>query len=170
VSDDLEQRKSNIMNTYAHRESITRTIIRTAIGFGAVAPLLVASGIASADPPNGNYDVETPSGQIGEWTITSCGPGCAHIVASGGTKKVDLDMVGGAWTADTRVSYGKWNFSAYMDYSVTCPDKTKVSQSQSYTIDPATMTGFVTVLQGSCAEHGGSDVTQFSRPITLTTI
>jgi hypothetical protein len=97
LSDDLEQRKSKIMNTYAHRGSITRTIIRTAIGFGAVAPLLlVAAGTASADQPNGTYDVETPQGQIGEWTITSCGPGCAHIEAGGGVKKQDTDVIGGA--------------------------------------------------------------------------
>jgi hypothetical protein len=36
LSDDLKQRKSNIMNTYAHRESFTRTSIRTAIGLGAL--------------------------------------------------------------------------------------------------------------------------------------
>jgi hypothetical protein len=169
LSDDLEQRKSKIMNTRAHRESFARTSIRTAIGFGALAPLLlVAAGTASADPPNGTYDVETPQGQIGEWTITSCGPGCAHIQAGGGVKKVDLDIVGGGWIADTRVSNGKWSFSGTADYSVTCPDKTRVSQSQSYTVDPATMTGTVTVLTGSCAEHGGSDSPQFSRPITLT--
>lgn len=157
------------MNIYTHRESFTRTSIRTAIRLGALAPLLlVAAGTASADPPNGKYDVETPNGQIGEWTITSCGPGCAHIEAWGGGKKQDTDVIGGGWTADTRVSNGKWSFSATADYSVTCPDKTRVSQSQSYTVDPATLTGTVTVLTGSCAEHGGSDSPQFSRPITLT--
>src|ERR1700730_11403118 len=100
------------MNTYAHRESITRTIIRTAIGFGALAPpLLVAAGTASADPPNGTYDVETPQGQIGEWTITSCGPGCAHIQAGGGGQRVELVIVGGGCSGVTRGCSAQWNFS-----------------------------------------------------------
>ncbi len=158
-----------MMSASANRESITRTIIRTVIGFGALAPLLlIAAGTASADPPDGTYDVQTPNGQVGEWDITSCGPGCAHIAASGGTTKADPDMVGGAWTVETQETDGKWSFTQLIDFSVTCPDKTRVSQSQSYTIDPATMTGFVTVLTGSCAAHGGSDNPQISRPITLT--
>ena len=54
------------MDTYPHRRSLIQTSIRAALGLGALAPLLVlAAGTASADAPDGTYDVETPLGQIG---------------------------------------------------------------------------------------------------------
>ena len=96
------------MTPYAHCQSFTRRSIRSSIALGALAPLLlVAAGTASADPPNGTYDVETPQGQIGVWTITACGPGCSHIHFDGGGKKQDPDMATGAIITDTKVFNGQ---------------------------------------------------------------
>jgi hypothetical protein len=163
----LEQRSSNIMNTYPHRESFTDTSIRTAIGLGALAPLLLlAAGTASADPPNGTYDVETPQGQIGVWTITSCGPGCAHIHGGGGSKKQDPGMAGDI--VDTQVYNGQGSFTA--NPSSLCPDGTSLTQAQSYTVNLATMTGTVAVIPLRCAAHRGSDGPPFTRTFTLTKI
>jgi hypothetical protein len=158
LSDDLEQRRHNIMNS---------AIIRTAIGFGALAALLlVAAGTASADPPDGTYDVETPNGQIGEWVITSCGPSCANIHFDGGVKKQDPDMATGAVTTDTRVTNGQGSFTA--NPRSLCPDGTSLTQAQSYTVNLATMTGTVAVIPLRCAAHGGSDNPPFTRTFTLT--
>lgn len=155
------------MNTYPHRESFTDTSIRTAIGLGALALLLLlAAGTASADPPNGTYDVETPQGQIGVWTITSCGPGCAHIHGGGGSKKQDPDMAGDI--VDTQVFNGQGSFTA--NPSSLCPDGTSLTQAQSYTVNLATMTGTVAVIPLRCAAHRGSDGPPFTRTFTLTKI
>ena len=155
------------MTTYAHCQSFTRTSIRSAIGLGALAPLLlVAAGTASADPPNGTHDVETPQGQIGLWTITSCGPGCAHILFGGGNKKQDPDMATGAILTDTQVYNGQGSFTA--NPSSLCPDGTSLTQAQSYTVNLATMTGTVAVIPLRCAAHRGSDDPPFTRPFTLT--
>jgi hypothetical protein len=156
------------MNTYPHRESFTHTGIRTAIGLGALAPLLLlVAGTASADPPNGTYDVETPQGQLGLWTITSCGPGCAHIATAGaGNQKWDPDIYGGNWTGDIQLSNGQGIFA---DQSISlCPDGKGMTQAQSYTVNFATMTGTVAVVPKRCAGHGGSDDPPFTRPFTLT--
>jgi hypothetical protein len=155
------------MTTYAHCQSSTRTSIRSAIGLGAFAPLLlVIAGTASADPPNGTYDVETPQGQIGEWTITSCGPGCAHIHFDGGGKKQDPEMATGAIITDTKVLNGQGNFTA--NPSSLCPDGTSLTQAQSYTVNLVTMTGTVAVIPLRCAAHRGSDDPPFTRSFTLT--
>ncbi|MDT5368088.1 MAG: hypothetical protein QOC62_2519 [Mycobacterium sp.] len=155
------------MNTYPHRESLTHTSIRTAVGLGALAPLLLlAAGTASADPPNGTYDVETPQGQLDLWKITSCGPGCTHIHSEGpsGNKKLDPDMAGEI--IDTQVYNGQGSFTS--NPSSLCPDKTSLTQAQSYTVNLATMTGTVAVIPLRCAAHGGSDDPPFTRTFTLT--
>ena len=157
------------MNTYPHRESFSHASIRTAIGLVALALLLlVAVGTASADPPNGNYDVETPQGQIGVWTITSCGPGCAHILFGGGSKKSDPDMATGAIITDTQVYNGQGSFTA--NPSSLCPDGTSLTQAQSYTVNLTTMTGTVAVIPLRCAAHRGSDDPPFTRTFNLTKI
>lgn len=156
------------MSTCAHRESFARTSIRTAVGFGAFAPLLlVAAGTASADPPDGKYDVESPNGQIGEWTITSCGPGCANISFGAGWKKHDPDILGGAIATDRQVHNGQGSFTA-TNPSSTCPDRTEMPQAQSYTVNLTTMTGTVAVIPARCAAYGGSDDPPFTRTFTLT--
>jgi hypothetical protein len=165
----LRTESPHIMNTYPHRESLNRTSIRTAVGLGALAPLLLlAAGTASADPPNGTYDVETPQGQIGVWTITSCGPGCARIHLDGGSKKQDPDMATGAIITDTQVYNGQGSFTA--NPSSLCPDGTSLTQAHSYTVNLATMTGTVAVIPLRCAAHGGSDDPPFTRTFTLTKI
>ncbi len=154
------------MTTYAHCQSFTRNRIRSAVGLWALAPLLlVAAGTASADPPNGTYDVETPQGQIGVWTISSCGPGCARIHFGGGNKKQDPDMATGAIIADTQVHDGQGSFTA--NPSSLCPDGTSLTQAQSYTVNLETMTGTVAVIPLRCAAHRGSDDPPFTRPFTL---
>jgi len=158
------------MNTYPRHESTTRPIIRTAIGIGAFAPLLLlAAGTASADPPNGTYDVETPQGQIGEWIITSCGPGCANIHFDAGRKKQDPDILGGAIATDRKVNNDQGSFTATNPTS-TCPDRAEMPQAQSYTVNLATLTGAVAIIPARCAAHGGSDGPPFTRTFTLTKI
>ena len=157
------------MDTYPHRRSLIQTSIRAALGLGALAPLLVlAAGTASADAPDGTYDVETPLGQIGEWTITSCGDGCAQISLGGGFKQADPDMSTGAVADDQRVFDGQGSFTA--SPTSTCPDKTSLPQVQSYTVNLENMTGTVAVIPARCAAHGGSDDPPFTRTLTLTKI
>jgi hypothetical protein len=165
----FEQRSSTIMPTFPHRESSTRISLRTALALAASAPLLfLTAGTASADTPYGTYDVETPQGQIGEWVITSCGPGCALIHFDGGFKKADPEMATGAIINDTQVYNGQGSFTA--NPSSMCPDKTSLTQAQSYTVDLATMTGTVAVIPLRCGAHGGSDDPPFVRTFTLTKI
>ncbi|MBW0019970.1 MAG: hypothetical protein JO236_20835 [Mycobacterium sp.] len=153
------------MNTYPRRESSTRMSVRTAIGLAALTPLLLlAAGTASADPPNGTYDVETPQGQIGLWTITSCGAGCANIHGGGGSKKQDPDIAGGI--IDTQVYNGQGSFTT--NPSSLCPDGTSLTQAQSYTVNLTTMSGTVAVIPLRCAAHKGSDAPSFTRTFTLT--
>jgi hypothetical protein len=158
------------MNTYPHRKSLGHMRIRTAIGLGAVAPLLLLGvGTASADPVDGTYDVETPLGQLGEWTITSCGPDCFEISLGGGLKKADPDMSTGAVAdGNIRVTGGQGGFTA--NPTSTCPDKTSMPQAQSYTVNLETMTGTVAVVPSRCAAHGGSDDPPFTRTFTMTKI
>jgi hypothetical protein len=168
LSDDLEQRKSNIMNTYPRRKSFTHTSIRTAFGLGALAALLLLAAVtASADPPNGNYDVKTPKGGISTWTLTSCGPGCTHIVFGGPLSPTDPDMATGA-LGDFQVSNTPGYFT--VNTRSTCPDGTSMPQVQNYTVNFATMTGTVDVIPIRCAAHGGSDNPPFTRTLTLTKV
>jgi hypothetical protein len=166
-----QQKSSNIMSIYSHRQSLTHTGIRTAIGLGACAALLLlAVGTASADSYDGTYDVETPMGSLGEWTIKSCGPVCSEIsLGGGGNKKADPDMATGAVTdGNVRVTNGQGSFTATP--TSTCPDKTSVQQAQSYTVNLETMTGTVAVIPTPCAAHGGADDPPFTRTLTLTKI
>jgi hypothetical protein len=161
------RQKPDIMTICSHHQSFTRTSIRCTIGLGAVAPLLlVAAGTASADQPNGTYDVETPQGQIGVWTITSCGPRCHRIHFDGGGKKQDPDMASGAIIADTEVFNGQGSFTA--NPPSLCPDGTSLTQAQSYTVNLASMTGTVAVIPLRCAAHRGTDAPPFTRSFTLT--
>ena len=154
------------MNTYPHRESVTRTSIRTAIGLGALAPLLLAAAAtASADPANGTYDAETSQGQIGLWTITSCGPDCAHIHNEGARKNADPDLGGNPWDATVSTGHGWLEHGSGM-----CPDGTEVTFDQNYSINLGTMTGDVMVIPRRCAAHGGKDALVFDRDFTLTKI
>ena len=156
------------MNTFSQRQSPR---IRTALGFGAAAALLlVAAGTASADSYDGIYDVDTPLGSIGQWTITSCGPVCSDIsLDGGGNKRLDPDMATGAVTdGDVRVTNGQGSFIATP--TSMCPDKTTLTQAQSFTVDLKTMTGTVAVIPLRCAAHGGTDDPPFTRTLTLTKI
>lgn len=156
------------MNANPHRQS---PIIRTAVGFGATAALLLlAAGTASADSYDGTYDVDTPLGTIGRWTITSCGPVCSEIRLDGGAnRQLDPDMATGAITdGNIRITNGQGSFTATP--SSMCPDKTSLQQAHSYTVDLKTMTGTVSVIPLRCAAHGGTDDPPFTRTLTLTKI
>lgn len=156
------------MNTLPRGRSLA---IRAAFGFGAAAALLlVTAGTASADSYDGTYDVDTPLGSIGQWTITSCGPVCSEIsLNGGGNRRLDPDMATGAVTdGPVRVTNGQGSFTATP--TSMCPDKTTLTQAQSYTVDLKTMTGTVAVIPLRCAAHGGTDDPPFTRPLTLTKI
>lgn len=145
--------------------------IRAALGFAAAAALLLlAVGTAVADSYDGTYDVDTPLGSIGQWTITSCGPVCSEIsLGGGGNRRLDPEMSSGAVTdGDVRVTNGHGSFIATP--TSTCPDKTTLQQAQSYTVDLMTMTGTVSVIPAPCAAHGGTDDPPFTRTLTLSKI
>ena len=154
------------MNTLARRLSPG---IRTGLGFGGAGVLLLlAAGTASADTYDGTYVVTTPLGQVGEWTITSCGDGCSEIALGGGYGASDPDMATGAVAGPVRVYDGQGSFTA--DPSSTCPDKTSLTQQQSYTVNLQTMKGTVAVIPLRCGAHGGTDDPPFTRTLTLTKI
>lgn len=150
------------MDTHRNRRSLTRT----AVGLAVCAPLhFLAAVTASADTYDGTYDVETPLGQIGEWTITSCGDGCSLIQLNGGSKKADPDMATGAVADDQQIHGGQGTFTA--NPTSTCPDKTSLTQAQTFSVDLTTMTGTVAVIPLRCAIHGGTDDPPFTRTFIL---
>jgi hypothetical protein len=127
----------------------------TVVASGA-SPQAQAAAPAQAAPPapaasagaqvSGTYTVKASDGSTSTWTITSCGPGCLHIVSSQGGS-VNAQLVNGRWT-----------FPLHSEAAVLCPDGAKVAADAEYSFDPASLTGWIdTTDSAGCAGHGGTN-------------
>jgi hypothetical protein len=117
-----------------------------AVGFGGFSLVLPAPASADQDL-TGTYAYlvteEVDRGApveintVRTWTVTPCGPGCAHVNssadrASGGS---------GAYDGDLQLVDGVWQMTvARPDLSV-CNDGRRLPGTVSYSMDPATLTG-----------------------------
>jgi hypothetical protein len=117
-----------------------------AVGFGGLSLALPAPAWADQDF-SGTYAYfvteEVDRGAAVEintlrtWTVTPCGPGCAHVssapqAGTGGS---------GAYDGDLRLIDGAWRMTvARPDLSV-CNDGRSLPGTVSYSVDPVTLTG-----------------------------
>lgn len=117
-----------------------------AVGLGGFT--LVLATVASADQGlNGTYtyfvtqeidrgapmEIDT----IRTWTVTPCGPGCAHVSSSadrapGGT---------GAYDGDLQLVDGVWQMTVARPDLSLCNDGKRLPGTVSYSVDPATLSG-----------------------------
>lgn len=71
------------------------------------------------------------------WTVTPCGPGCAHVSSSpdqgpGG---------GGGYDGDLKLVDGVWQMSVTRPDLSVCNDGRRLPGTVTYSMDPATLTG-----------------------------
>lgn len=90
---------------------------------GAAAP-------AWADDFSGTYQVSSTDGSTGTDTITSCGPGCAHILSASGEINTDAHLVNGQWVWKADIPDG-----------IACDDGAVVAATKTYTVDAGTLQG-----------------------------
>jgi hypothetical protein len=90
---------------------------------------------------SGTYTVTASTGVV-TWTITPCGPGCAHVTTSGGS-------------ADARLANGQWAFVIRRPDAVRCGDGRTVPATLNYSFDAATLTGRIEPTDvGGCGDGG----------------
>ena len=80
------------------------------------------------------------------WTITSCGTGCAHVVAS---PSADGDT---GYTGDMHLANGHWEMTVQRQGVSICNDGRKLPGTYTYSLDPAT-------LRGTAVGKGADDCT-----------
>jgi len=123
-----------------------RAVVALAVGLGCFS--LVLPTVASADQDlNGTYtywvteefDRGAPVdiNALRTWTVTPCGPGCAHVSSSpdrgpGG---------GGGYDGDLRLIDGGWQMTVTRPDLSICDDGRRLPGTVSYSVDPTTLTG-----------------------------
>ena len=105
--------------------------VAAVLGGGAVA----LAAPAWADDFIGKYVYVSPASAhepriTTTWTVTPCGPGCAHIVSASGLTNADAHLVGGQWV-----------LVRYSDTAFFCADGTRAAGTIRYTFDPKTLQG-----------------------------
>lgn len=137
------------------RSTNGRRSVSAAVGLsaGALAVLLAGFGLmsptlASADPAlNGTYTYDVTEeidrgapvdiDALRTWTVTPCGPGCAHVSSSRG------DGLGAtaAYTGDLQLVDGVWQMTVSRPDLAVCNDGRSLPGTVVYSVDPATLTG-----------------------------
>jgi hypothetical protein len=132
-------------------------------GFAAAAVLVGAAvGLASpawADDFNGTYTYSTSGGATSTWTVTSCGPGCAHVV----TKITN---------ADAHLTNGQWVLVSHYDApnGIRCNDGTQVASTRTFTWDATTLQGQVSDVSDGPACGVAGSYTPAPVPFSLTKV
>jgi hypothetical protein len=106
----------------------------------AVAAVLMGSAVVLAAPAwaddfSGKYVYTSPASAheppiTTTWTVTPCGPRCAHVVSASGLTNADAHLIGGQWVLER-----------YSDTAFFCSDGTKAPGTIRYTFDPKTLRG-----------------------------
>jgi hypothetical protein len=144
--------------------------VALAVGFGGVSVVFPAP--ASADPDlNGTYAYrvteEVDSGApvemdaVRTWTVTQCGPGCAHVSSSpdrapGGS---------GGYSGDLQLVDGLWQMTVARPDVWACNDGRRLPATVSYSVDPTTLTG---TANGTVAADCDGAATGFQDTFMLT--
>lgn len=108
-----------------------RTLAATTAVLAGTAIALAAP--ASADDFSGVYTYNGPptaTTNTTTWTVTPCGPGCAHVVSASGETNTDAHLVGGSWT-----------FQGQYPDAFDCADGSIVPGIKVFTLDPNTLQG-----------------------------
>lgn len=117
------------------------------------------SAPAVADNFSGTYTYSAPaSGSTpavtATWTVTPCGPGCAHVTSSTG------------WNVDAQLIHGTWVTVRYDQGVFYCPDGSTAPGIKADIIDPNTLQGQIQPLPGPAC--GQADDTGTPTSFTLT--
>lgn len=143
---------------------------------GVAGAVAVAAGVASAEPVlDGHYmfyadgdhgTVTDKSGthpslvdpEVAEWTISPCGPGCAHVDSSSGK------------TFEYRLTNGRWETTGDLAYTLHCAegahDGPRFPSTWVQSFDAVTLTGTYTSTGTiDCGE--GPELVTFHAPVRL---
>jgi hypothetical protein len=122
----------------------TPTLRAALLAAAAGASALLGIPLAAADNDlSGTYKYNSTStgDQSGvfsrTWTITSCGTGCAHVVASASGGDT-------GYTGDMHLANGRWEMTLQRPDISTCIDGRKLPGTYTYSLDPATLRGTAT--------------------------
>lgn len=117
-----------------------------AVGLTSFSPASVTPASADADL-TGTYTYfvtqEVDRGATVEintvrtWTVTPCGPGCAHVSSSADRAPEG----GGAYDGDLHLVDGVWQMTVARPDLSLCNDGRRLPGSVSYSVDPQTLTG-----------------------------
>jgi hypothetical protein len=114
---------------------------------------------AHADSFSGTYIPNGP-GLDSTWTVTSCGPACAHIVDSGG------------WSADAHPWDGLWRFVVNLPDGTRCNNDGTVPGTVTFKVDGSRREGtMLTTSAGACPDAPGYASPQapgYSKPVYFT--
>ncbi|WP_131807511.1 hypothetical protein [Mycolicibacterium wolinskyi] len=123
----------------------------------AAAAVGFASPAAAADDFAGSYryDVGGPS-TWSTWTVTSCGPGCAEVAATGGA---GWEPYGG----QARLDSGRWTMVSPWPDAGTC-DGVPMTGTRTLSWDAATLegSGFADTEASACGPAERSDPWSFT--------
>src|SRR5690242_3298976 len=97
----------------------TATFACAAVGFAPPA---------QADDFSGTY-LRTGSGESSTWTVTPCGPGCAHVADSNG------------WSADAHPWAGVWTLTVDLGQGTICNNDGTAPGTITYKVDVARQAG-----------------------------
>jgi hypothetical protein len=108
-----------------------------AIGFASAA---------SADDFSGTYTYAAGNSYTSTWTVTPCGPGCAHIESK-------------LSHTDAHLTNGQWVLSQHYDppNGVRCDDGVDVGATKTSTIDASTLRG-TTMAQADSHCHDNTTI------------
>ncbi|OBI24098.1 hypothetical protein A5713_08180 [Mycobacterium sp. E2497] len=114
-----------------------------------VAALVAAATVGYASPAraddglSGTYNYVNETGFTSTWTVTPCGPGCAHVFTSHSAANYDL-----------KLSNGRWVATVNPPDAVHCRDGTTAQATVTISVDAATLTGTSTTTStaGVCGD------------------
>lgn len=137
------------------KHSVIAAATVAAAGAAVLATAAVAGAEVAATPDfSGQYAYSYSGGTSGvpfatTWTVTPCGPGCAHVTTSSGLTDTDAHLYG-----------GRWVFQRYDDAGIRCDNQKLMGATVEFRVDPQTLKGELQPQGNPCG--GTSRMTTFT--------